>query len=263
MIAVRRITAIPVLLLIITLQACVTTTTGGFNTDTSEAQALQDYIKLAAGYYDANDLAGARRHINNALSIDNRSADAHSILALIQQREGDADLADATFRRALSMDRNNSRARNNYAAFLFSQERYREAYEQLQIVVNDSSYDGRAMAFENLGRSALALNRDDEAERAFQRALQLNNNLYVSSLELLQLKVNQADWPAARDAFRRYLTVREFLGLPYTSRSLWIGIQVERYFQNSSGVSLYAGLLGAMFPGSAELQMYRSQVNGN
>ena len=49
-------------------------------------------------------------------------------------REGDRDLADSNLS---SCDqpwiRDNSRARNNYAAMLFSQERYRESYAQLEM----------------------------------------------------------------------------------------------------------------------------------
>jgi type IV pilus assembly protein PilF len=259
----RHITAILALLLGLALQSCVTTTTGGFNADASDAQALEDYLKLAVGYFDANDMNGAKRHVNSALAINSRSADAYNILALIQQREGDIALADSSFRRALSFDRNNSRARNNYAVYLFSQERYRDAFDQLQVVANDSNYEGRALAFENLGRSALALNRPNDAESAFQRALQLNANLYNSALELSQLRINTGDWAGARTLFLRYLTIREFLNIPYSSRSLWVGIQIETQFQNDETVALYAGMLRALFPSSAELQIYRSLADGN
>ena len=73
----------------LTLNACVTTTTGGFNVEASESRALNDYIQLAVGYFDAGDLAGAKRHINNALAIDDRSSEPYNILALVMQREGE------------------------------------------------------------------------------------------------------------------------------------------------------------------------------
>ena len=40
----RRFLVLPVILA--GLSACVTTTTGGFNVDTSDEQAVQDYIQL-------------------------------------------------------------------------------------------------------------------------------------------------------------------------------------------------------------------------
>ena len=81
------------------LAGCVTTTSGGFNPEVSEEEALDDYIQLAVAYYEANDMAGARRHINNALAIDDRSSEVYNVLALVHQREGDLDLADEVFRR--------------------------------------------------------------------------------------------------------------------------------------------------------------------
>lgn len=189
-------------LLMLGLQtACVTTTTGGFNVEASDEQAVQDYIQLALAYYEAGDLAGARRHINNALAIDDAYADAYNMLALVSQREGDLDLAEENFRRALRLDRTHSRARNNYAALLFDQQRYEYAYEELQMVANDTAYDGRAIAFENLGRSAERLGRQQDAENAFNRALQLNGNLFVSALELSILKLKRADDNGARLSF--------------------------------------------------------------
>ncbi|MEX2131694.1 MAG: type IV pilus biogenesis/stability protein PilW [Pseudohongiellaceae bacterium] len=250
------------ILLLATLAACETTTTGGFNPEADQDQALLDYVQLAVAYYDANDMAGARRHLNNALAIDPRSADAYNVLALILQREGDLELADETFRRAIGLDRTNSRVRNNYAAFLFSQERYPDAFEQLQLVANDSTYEGRAIAFENLGRSALMLGEIDEAQRAFERALQINNNLYISSLELARIRIDKQDWTGARQAFQQFLTIREFYSIPFDARSLWIGIQLENNIRNREQMALYVRLLTALYPDSPEYQLYRSLADG-
>jgi len=56
---------------------------------------------------------------------------------------------------------------------LFSQERFRESYEQLERVAGDTSYEGPSLVFEGLDRSALRLGRQEDAKAAFQRALQL------------------------------------------------------------------------------------------
>lgn len=214
------------------LSACVTTTTGGFNVEPSDEEALDDYVQLAIAYYDAGDLPGARRHINNALDIDDRNSDIYNVLALIFQREGDLDLADENFRRAIRFDRANSRARNNYAALLFSRGQYEQAFEQLEQVTADTMYEGRAIAFENLGRSALALGQDSAAELAFERALQLNGNLYISAVELALLRAKRLDWESARQAFSQYLTIAEFYNIPHTPRALLAGISIESKFQN-------------------------------
>ena len=69
------------------------------------------------------------------------------IWGLVYTLEGDLGLADESFLRALRLDPENSQVRNNYAAFLFSNNRYQEAYDQLEQVVENTEYTGRSQAF--------------------------------------------------------------------------------------------------------------------
>jgi len=252
-----------IFLLVFSLVSCITTTTGGFAGDASDEEALQDYIQLAIAYYDAGNMNRARFHIDNVLEIDSENSEIYGVLALVSQREGDTDLADEAFLRSIGFDQQNSRARNNYAAFLFSQNRFREAYEQLQLVSADTGYEGRALAFESLGRSALRIGDEESAEQAFERALQLNTNLYLSVLELAQINFNKEQLDTARSTYNRFLTIREFGNIPHTPRSLWIGIQIEREFQNSDTLDGYVRLLTTLYRDAPEYQLYRNLIDGN
>jgi type IV pilus assembly protein PilF len=245
------------------LSSCVTTTTGGFMADASEERAATDYIQLALAYFDNSDMPGARRHVNNALDIDDRISDAYMVLAMIFQREGDLDLADSNFRRAISLDEDDSSARNNYAAMLFAQERFRESYDQLERVANDTSYEGRSLVFEGLGRSALRLGRQEEAKAAFQRALQLNENLFIAPLELALIYFDQEDYLRARQYYRNYLTTIQFLQLPHTPRALLTGIQIEGYFQNEEFVENISLVLTTLYPTSPEYQTFQRLSDAN
>ena len=245
------------------LTTCVTTTTGGFNVDASEDQAIQDYVQLALAYYEADDMVGARRHVNNALAISDKHADVYDMLALISQREGDLDLAEENFRRAVRLDRDNSRVRNNYAALLFGLQRFEAAYEQLQLVANDTGYDGRAIAFENLGRAAVRLDRNRDAENAFSRALQLNGNLYISALELAILKSKRDDFNGARQNFQQYLTIVDVYKIPHTPRALLAGIELGKQFNQQKMVDDFALILTTLYQESPEYQTYRSLTDAN
>lgn len=251
------------LLLSAALFSCVTTTTGGFTVDASEDQAAADYIQLALAYFNNDDMPSARRHVNNALEIDDRTSDAYMVLAMIFQREGDLDLADSNFRRSIRLDRDNSSARNNYAAMLFSQERYSESYEQLKRVTDDTSYEGRSLVFEGLGRSALQLGKQGEAKIAFQRALTLNENLYIAPLELALIHFDQQDYSNARQYYQNYLTTIAFLQLPHTPRALLAGIQIEGHFQNDELVENFSLILSTLYPNSPEYQMFQRLNNVN
>lgn len=261
--ASKLVSAVIILLTLAMLSSCETTTTGGFLVDTSNEQAAADYIQLALAYLDVGDMAGARRHANNTLNISDRSSDAYMVLAMIFQHEGDSELADSNFRRALSLDRENSRARNNYAALLFSQERYHNAFEQLERVSNDTNYEGRALAFEGLGRSAIRLNRQEDARNAFVRALRLNTRLYISALELAWIYFDQQDYQRARQTYQNYLTAVEFYNVPHTPRALLAGIQIEGHFQNSEFVENFSRVLSTLYPGSPEYQTYQELTDAN
>lgn len=260
----RQLASLLALLLLSgSLSSCVTTTTGGFMVDASEDRAAADYIQLALAYFDNNDMSGARRHATNALDIDDRISDGYMVLAMIFQREGDLDLADSNFQRAISLDRENSSARNNYAAMLFAQERYRESYEQLERVARDTSYGGRSLVFEGMGRSALRLGNRADAKAAFQRALQLNDNLYIAALELAVLYFEEQDYLSARQYYRNYLTTVGFLQLPHTPRALLAGIQIEGYFQNEELVEDFTLILSTLYSTSPEYQTLQRLSNAN
>jgi len=245
------------------LSSCITTTTGGFNVDSSDEAAIDDYMRLAIAYYDNGDMVGARRHIDNALRIDDDNSDIYTVLAQIFQSEGDIGLAEDNFRRAIRLDRENSRARNNYAALLFSLQRYEDAVEQLQLVTQDTAYEGRSIAFENLGRSAQRLDMEQEAIVAFERALQLNSNLYVSALELALINFNSQDWDAARQNFQHYLTIVEIYNIQHTPRALLAGIQIEGHFQNQNMVDGFSIILSTLYQDTPEFQDYQRLSDAN
>ena len=243
---------------------CVTETTGApFGGVRSDTQALRDYIQLATGYLEQNDLVNTRRHLDNATRLDANNSEVAALWGLVYAQEREPDLADEQFRRALRIDPRNSKARNNYAAFLFAQSRFDDAYEQLESVVADTAYSNRAQAFENLGLAALRLERNDDAEFAFTRALQLNNNQLRSSLELASLNLQKPS-PDLRQAgiyYRNYLTLLQLFRTTQTARGLWVGVQLENALGNADNARAYGAQLEANFRGTPEHQLYR-QISG-
>ena len=242
------------------LSGCVTTSTGGLQPP-REDQALQDYLQLSAAYLEQGDLVNVRRHLDNALRIDPNNSEAYGLQGLLHARQGDDELADQSFQRALRLNRDNSQVRNNYAAFLFSNGRYREAYEQLQVVVQDTGYLGRAQAFENLGLAALQLDRHEDAADAFSRALRLDSNRYRASLELAALSLDAGEAAQARTYYRNYDTVRQFRNLPPSPQGLWVGARLERALGNEEAARQYGMALERLFSTSDEYQQYLQSQN--
>ncbi|HWK54767.1 MAG TPA: type IV pilus biogenesis/stability protein PilW [Hyphomicrobiales bacterium] len=247
--------ALSVWLLLGLLQGCVTETTGGF-ASRADSQALANYIELAGGYLGEGDLHNARRHLDNADAIDPDNSAVAALWGLVYDREGETALAEQHFRRALQLDVANAQARNNYAAFLFAQARYQEAYAQLQEVVTDTAYPGRAQAYENLGLSALRLQRVVEAEQAFNRALQLNDRQLRASLELTGLNLERGNVLQARQYYRNYLTLLQLDRLEQDARGLWLGIRLENALGNIDNLYAYGARLEAQFGASGEYALY-------
>ncbi|MAM70927.1 MAG: type IV pilus biogenesis/stability protein PilW [Gammaproteobacteria bacterium] len=249
-----------ILLLGSVLSACVSETTGGFEQAPDE-EALENYLALAQGYLEQQDLQAARRHLNNAANIDPNNSDAYGLWGLIYTLEGDLGLADESFNRAIRLNRGNSRVRNNYAAFLFANERYEEAYNHLEVVVSDTAYQGRAQAFENMGLAAQRLNRLEDAEYAFTRALQLNSNRIRSTLELADISLQRGDTRAAQNYYSRFQTLQQFFNIQPNARSLWVAVRLEQSRGMESRMREYGATLAELYPDSNEYELYRQLIN--
>ena len=196
------------LIAVLTLLAgCITTTEGGFTEKYSPEQALQQRVELARQYVGEGNWEAAKRNLQLAYDIDPNNADVYEAFALVYQSTGEYELAEENFKKALSVNPQFSRARNNYAAFLFSQQRYKEAAKQLEIVIKDSLYSGRPLAFVNLGLCRVQLFDPEGAEEAFVRALAMDRTNSIALLEMAQLRFDAGDFANARKYYNTYRTV--------------------------------------------------------
>lgn len=243
------------------LSACVTETTNPvFNVEKSDEDALDNYLRLSIGYLEQGNLPNAKRHLQNAAEIDSNNSEMFGIWGLIYAREGEPELAEQNFNRSLRINPDNSQMRNNFAAFLFAEGRVEDAYNQLARVVKDTSYDQRPQAFENMGIAAIRLNRIEEGEQAFMRAIQLNPNQLRSALELASLNLERGDVLQARAYWRNYLTLIQFYRVPHNARSLLLGARLEMALKNEASALAYGELLETNFPESREYALFQQVV---
>ena len=243
------------------LSACVTETTNRvFNVEESEEGALEDYLLLSIGYLEQGDLVNTKRHLANVANIDSNNSEMFGVWGLVYAREGEAELAEQNFSRSLRLNSGNSQIRNNFAAFLFAEGRIEDAYDQLARVVQDTGYEQRPKAFENMGIAALRLNRVEDADRAFSRALQLNPNQLRSALELVVINMERGDVLQSRAYWRNYLTLIQFYNVGHNARSLLIGARLEMAMQNEANALEYGDLLEANFPDSREYELFQQAM---
>lgn len=235
------------------MTGCVTTTERVFTEPPSPERALEQRVELARQYIGEGDWDNAKRNLKHAAQIDNRNAEVHEAFALVYQSTGEKELAEESYRKAIRLDRDFSRARNNYGAFLFAEGRYREAEEQLEAVVADSLYNARPRAFVNLGLCRLQLDKTAAAEEAFSRALAMDRSNRIALLELAILRLEAGDVGAASRHYGAYrMVVRQ-----QSPRGLLLGIRLARTQGDRNAESSYALALSNMYPDSPEYQTLR------
>lgn len=261
-ITARRKTIVALIVGMVTLGAlggCITTTETVFTEKASPEKALETRVELARQYIGDGNWADAKRNLKMAYDIDPKNPEVHEAFALVYQSTGEYELAEEHFTQAISLDANFSRARNNYAAFLFSQERYKEAEQQLEYVTRDTLYAGRPRAFVNLGLCRQQLFDPQGAEEAFARALAMDRTNRIALLEIATIRFEAGDY----DNANRYYSTYRSLVRQQSARGLWLGVRLARATGDRNAEGSYALALGNLYPDSAEYKAYQRVQQGD
>ncbi len=238
------------------LAGCVTEYEGTRRPEADPNAALEQRVSLARQYIGAGDWENAKRNLDLAQTIDDDSAIVHEAFGLVYQSTGEFELAEASFRRALRSDPSLSRARNNYAAFLYFRGRFEEAAKEFEIVTQDSLYSGRPLAFINLGRSRLRLGDKTGAAEAFNRTLSMDRRNPIALLEMATLTLDAGDVQTANRYYGVYKTV-----VPrQPPQGLLLGFRIANELGDRNAASSYELTLRNLYPTSPE---YRSLLSGS
>jgi type IV pilus assembly protein PilF len=245
----------PLLLSVCLLAGCVST--GKLNpmeTRKGRDQAREAYVQLGLGYLQEGNNERAKVPLRQALELDSSDADANAALALVFQAEGENQLAEGYFRKALGSRGSDPRILNNYGSFLFEQKRYKEALEMFQKSAADPLYTERSRVFENLGITALALGQHAEATQYLERSLRLNNKQPRALLAMAELSYQDKQYVPARAYYQSFSLLSE-----QDARSLLLGIRLAQVFQDKNKAACLGLKLTRLYPGSPEYQQYLSE----
>lgn len=220
--------------------------------------AARDRVAIAAEYIRKNEDDKALGYLQQALRSNPDSAEAHNLMGVLLERDGNIKGADREFRKAIRLRDGYSQALNNYGSFLFRQKRYKDAIRQYEGAVVDITYPYRAQAYEGLGRCAWILGDRDRADMAFSRALGLEPNLPMATLYMAELQFDKQNYEGARGLYRRFLQLTR--DVPQTAQSLWLGIRLERRFGDRDALASYELALKRLYPESPEYQQYQTTL---
>ncbi|MCX2981744.1 type IV pilus biogenesis/stability protein PilW [Halieaceae bacterium IMCC14734] len=242
--------------LLVLLPACVTQEGQVFTSEASPEAALTRRVALARSYIGEQNWEDAKRNLKLAAEIDPDAPEVNEAFALVYQSTGEYELAEQHFRRALEQEPDFSRARNNYAAFLYQQQRFDDAEEQLEIVIQDTLYESRPRAYLNLGLCRLALENDSGARDALQRALTMDRTNTLALMELAHIEFRAEDWALSE----RYYDYYKSIVKRQPPRALWLGVRLAEKLNDPNAAASYGLALRNMYPDSAEFQAYEKAV---
>ena len=231
---------------------CVTTKERGLTEISAGGEALDQRLSLARRYIGDKNWSDAKRNLRLATQISPNDAQVYEVYALFHQSTGELDLAEDYFKEAIDRRPDFSRARNNYAAFLFMLSRFEEARKQLVVVIDDALYSARPQAFVNLGMCESKLGNLIAAKDAYTRALLMEPRNSLALIELGYIALDSGDLALARQYYDKHRDIVR----RQSSRALWLGIQLARKQNDRDMEGSLSLLLESWYPNSLEYQFH-------
>ena len=213
-----------------------------------DPEAAEINMRLGLNYMQRGDYAIALEKLEKSLKQNPNLPSAHNTIALLYQRLGQNDKAEAHFLEAVERAPDYSQAQNNFGVFLCSQERYEDAEQRFLNAVKNPLYDSQELAYENAGLCTKRIPDMEKAENYFRKALQINPNLPKSLLQMAEISYDQQNYLQARGYIQRYQSSAN-----WTASALYLAIKTENKLDDQNAVASYTLLLRSRFPDSDEL----------
>ncbi len=205
------------------------------------------YINLSGAYLQQGLLTEAFKNAKKAVIVDPSSSNAHYVQALVYQRLGQTDEADASYRTAIARDGRNPVALNAYGSFLCEQKRFDEADGYFRRALTNPLYSTPWLASHNAGWCGEMAGDLVAAERDYRVALQANAKFGPSLLGMAKMSFENENYLSARAYLQRYAEVAQ-----HTAESLWLGVRTENQLGDKDQMASYGLKLRAKFPDSEQ-----------
>lgn len=219
-------------------------------------QASAVNVQLGIGYLEQNNLDQANEKLSKALRQDPNSASAHNAFAILQDRLLQTEKAEYHYKKATTLDPKNSRAANNYGAFLCRNGRELESEKYFLQALKNPLYSTPEFAYTNAALCLLQVGEQRETEKAkeyLRKAIAARNDFGPALLAMGQLLFDQGQYTAAKPYLDRFHLVAR-----PTARSLWLTIRNTLQIDGRGDVTELAQRLGSEFPNSEEYKAWQA-----
>jgi len=162
-------------------------------------------MQLGMAYLNRGDLGLAKDKLERAMAQNPSDPNVHSAMAMLQDRLGHPDKADAEFRAALRLGAREPEVLNNYAVYLCRTGRTDEGVKSFEEAAHNPLYRTPEVAYTNAGVCLRAAKRDTQAAMSFQQALRLKPNFAEAAYQLADLDFQRGEIDEAKSDVDRYL----------------------------------------------------------
>lgn len=155
------------------------------------------YRARATGRLAVNDTVGAGGLLYKAEQLDPKSSDTQILIGEVLRREGNLDEAAARYRRALELDPHSAEARLDLGLIHGQKGEFDQALAEFRAVAENTRFERRDLAYDNIGQVCLEKKDLDCAEKAFREAVLLNDQYARSQADLGRVLSLKGDDQAA------------------------------------------------------------------
>ena len=164
--------------------------------------------------------------------------------------------AEYHYKKATTLDPENSQAANNYGAFLCRHGRELESEKYFMQALKNPLYSTPEFAYTNAALCLLQVGEARETEKAKEylgKAIAAKSDFGPALLSMAQLLFDQGEYVAAKFYLDRFHLVAK-----PTARSLWLAIRNTLQIDVQGDVTELAQRLGNEFPDSGEYQAWQA-----
>ena len=227
--------------------------TAGPRTDSDQTDADRRAgvrMELAAGYFARGQFNTALDEIKQALAVKPDLREAINLRALVYAAMGESQLADESFKRALTLYPLDADTLHNYGWLLCQQLRWAAADVQFDLALAQASYRAPSRTLLAKGVCEARAGRLAEAERSLSKAFELDPASPAVAINYAEVLYRNQQFERARFYVRRVNAQPE----QSNAQSLWLALRIERRLGDRAAMDELSQLLRRRYPQSPELQ---------
>lgn len=211
---------------------------------------VRELVGLAEQRLASGELDQAETMARKALRLDPASADALTLLGMVESQRGRNEAAGPHYRRAAELAPDRGEVLNNYGAWLCANGYPAEALVWFDRALAAPGYRSPASALANAGGCALKSGQSERAERDLRRALDIEPGNAYALASMAEYQYAQGRYFEAR-AFAE----RRLAAAPADAFVLQLAAWIEERLGDRAAASRYQQRLRAEFPQAANAQI--------